>query len=108
MIAAEKMYEYPTTMHNFIKNKIKKGVSIRIIFTDNEICKKIGDSWKKFGVKVKFQKIPNDMKFEVIDNKLAILESTRGSLTEWFLIWTNSKPIVEFFNKTFDMYWKND
>lgn len=24
MIAAEKMYEYPTTMHNFIKNKIKK------------------------------------------------------------------------------------
>ena len=107
IIAAEKMYEYPTTMHNFITNKIKKGVSIRIIFTDNEVCKKIGSIWEKFGVKVKFQRIPNDMKFEIMDNKLVILESTRGSLGEWFLIWTNSPPIVEFFSKTFDMYWKN-
>jgi len=107
MISAEKVYEYPTTMHNFIKNKIKKGVSVKVIFTDNEVCKKIGEIWKKFGVKVKLQKIPNDMKFEIIDNKLAVLESTRGSLGEWFLIWTNSKPIVEFFSKTFDMYWSD-
>jgi len=107
IISVEKIYEYPTTMHNFIKNKIKKGVSIRVIFNDNDACKKIGDTWKNFGVKVEFQKIPSDMKFEILDNRLAILESTRGSLGEWFLIWTNSPPIVEFFSKTFDNFWSN-
>lgn len=106
IISAKSMYEYPTTMHNFLKKKIKKGISIKIIFTGNTACRKIGQQWKKFGVNVKFEKLPDDMKFEIIDNKIAVLESTRGSLGEWFLIWTNSPPIVEFFSRTFDMHWK--
>lgn len=106
IISVTRPPKYEAKYRRYFKKMVDKRVSFKTISPS----KKGLENWFKFfesiGGRVKIHKFPLHAKIGVIDKKLAYLESTQGPETEWFLIWTNSKPLVRILEYYFDLLWQ--
>jgi len=84
----------------------KKGIDTKLIFAPNPGIEEFVKFSKKTGANVRFYPMPLHMKFGIIDSKLAYIESTDGPEENWFLIWTDSFPIVQMLDNYFEMLWR--
>lgn len=96
----------PETMRLKVILSEKKNIDTKLIFAPHPGIEESVKFSKKTGAKVKFYPLPMHMKFAVIDGKLAYIESTDGPEENWFLIWTDSVPIVQMLDGYFEMLWR--
>ena len=88
-----------------IKKSLRGGIT-KIIYSSKNINKKMVNFTKKLGAKIKFYPLLSHFKLCVIDGKMAFIESNEGKKEEWYLVWTNSQPIVWLLENYFDSLWK--
>ena len=106
IISVTRPPKYETKYRRHFKKMANNGVSLKTIYSS----KKGIESWLRFfesiGGSFKTHRFPLHAKIGIIDKKLAYLESTQGPEAEWFLIWTNSKPLVKILENYFDLLWQ--
>jgi len=101
----EKEFAYKKAVRAFKQ----RGVVYKVIRNTLPITEKQA-SWYRYmeaeGAEMRLTELPLHMKMCIIDGELACIESTEGPEEGWFLIWTNSKPIVAFLDTYFDLLWE--
>ena len=106
IISVTRPPKYETKYRRHYKKMVNKEITFKTIFSSKKGIKNWIEFYKSIGGKIKIHKFPPHAKIGIVDNKLAYLESTQGLEKEWFLIWTNSKPLVQILDYYFDLLWK--
>jgi sugar-specific transcriptional regulator TrmB len=106
IISVTKPPKYEAKYRRHFKKMADRGVSLKAIHSSEKGLKDWLRFFESIGGKNKIHKFPLHAKIGIIDRKIAYLESTQGPETEWFLIWTNSKPLVRILEYYFDLLWQ--
>lgn len=106
IISVTRPPKYEAKYRRQFKKMADNGVSLKTIYSSKKGIEKWLKFFESINGKVKIHNFPLHAKIGIIDKKLAYLESTQGPETEWFLIWTNSKPLVKILEYYFDLLWQ--
>jgi sugar-specific transcriptional regulator TrmB len=91
-----------------VKGLRQRGVDFKTIRNVDVHSEKHAE-WYKYlarqGADVRTTNLPLHMKMFVIDSEIAVLESTEGPEESWYLVWTNSNPVVRLLENYFDLLW---
>ena len=82
-----------------------KGVSLKTIFSSKKGIREWVSFFESIGGRAKLHKFPMHAKVGIVDQKIVFMESTQGPEEDWFLIWTNSRPLVGILAYFFDSLW---
>ena len=95
-----------TPLIEIIKEKIERGIDVKVVGCIPKGKDYIAQKYKKLGVKVRtLDGLVAPIRFSVYDNEYASFTLSDAD-REYVTIWTSSKPIVKTISDLFNHYWE--